>query len=238
MTTTADIPTKDFSYTKGDSDEILVSVTEPDPNSTTTPPARIPVRLDQAVDGTADRRVVMRFAAKEDADDTNAAAAIYKDDSDPEDIVFLDQTTGAPPTGSEGQAVIYIDKQDTEDNDAGPVGEPIAYPYDVEVTRQDFIRAGAQTGTISLVAGENTVMGVATTFSQARVGDVLQPLGGINDNRPAVIQEVIDDLNVRVSHSNWVNEPSIAFEIRRGRSFTAARGNICLEQGQVSEANQ
>lgn len=227
MSTASSIPTKDITWVRGDSDDILVTVKEPDPNSTTTPPAQITVRLDQAVDGTPDRRAIMRFAAREDPDDVTPL--FEKVDSDPEQITYLDQTVQA----TEGQAVIYIDKPDTETLDAGPAGSPVLYPYDLEVTRQDFIRNGAQGGTISLVAGSNAVVGVGTAFTQAKVGDVLQPLGGLNDNRPAVIQSIVDDTNITVHHGDWVNEPGIVFEIRRGRSFTGARGNICLEVGQV-----
>jgi len=228
-TTTTTPTVTDITLVREDSDEILFTVREPDPLSVTAPPALQTVRLDQAVDGTPNRNAIVRFAAKEDPDDPPAAALIYKDSSDPEDVVFLDQT--APTT--EGQGVIYIDKGDTTDFDAGTHTDPVRYPHDLEVTRQDFIRSGAQGGTLSLVAGAKTVVGAGTTFAQARVGDVLQPLGGINDAKPAVIQSVTDDNNVTVHHANWVNEANIAFEIRRGRSFTGARGDICLVHGQV-----
>lgn len=218
------IPTLDLCLVRGDSDDILVTVRQPDPNDIINdPPDKITVRLDQAVDGTAARPAVLRFAVKEDPDDANAQAIIFKRSGSVENIEVLDQTVSL----TEGQAVIHIDKEDTEDDCADTT------KWDLEVSQQDYLRGGAQTGTIQLQADTGAVIGTGTTFTKVKRGDMLQTTAGGNQATPAIVILVTSDTEMTVEFTDWTPETGIAFEIRRGRHFTAARGDFTLEDGQV-----
>jgi len=219
------IPTKDLCLTRGDSDDILVTVKEPDPLSPDPlNPDKIPVDLSVAVDGTLLRPVIMRFAVKEDPLDTNEQAIIFKDSSN-----GTDEIEPFPQTGlTLGQARVIIDKYDTEEDEAGD------YPYDFEVSQQDFLRNGAQVGTLAITAGSNAIVGTGTLFTLAKRGDILQLLG--TNNKPVMIDKIIDDLNIVVSTKVLVTEPALAtFEIRRGKHFTAAKGCFKIPDGQVGQ---
>ena len=219
------IPKQDFCHVRGDSDDFLVTVVEPDPNDINDPPAKIPVDLSIAVDGTPARPVILRMAAKEDPDDSNDIALFFRDSTNgPQEIEFF------PQTGlTLGQARILIDKYDTEE------GEPGLYQWDLEVSQQDFLRAGASVGTLAIVEGSDLIVGTGTTFlKNAKRGDIIQLLG--TNNKPVLIEEIIDDLNIRVNTTVFQNEPALAtFEVRRGKHFTAAYGCLELVAGQVGQ---
>lgn len=221
---TATIPETTLTLVRGDSDDILVTVEIPDAND---PTILNRVRLDQAVDGTADRPAILRAAIKEDYEDLNENALVFSESHYPDQINFLDQTVAA----TEGQARWLIDKPDTESGDP-----ETSYCWDLEVTQQDFLRTGAQVGSIETQASPNgaTILGSGTAFTKAKVGDVLQILDGTNDAFPALIEEITSDTVMVVSFADWPGVASgKAFEIRRGKHTTAARGPFVLERGQV-----
>ena len=180
------------------------------------------MNLSEAADGTPDRPVILRFAVKEDPDDSNDQAVFYKDNSDPNMISPLPQSAGTL-----GQALIHVDKYDTEDDDPGD------YKNDLEATQQDFLRAGAQVGTVDVTAGSRTITGTLTLFTKVYEGDVIHVLGA--NNKPAIIEEIVSDTEILVHHGNWATDPGASFEIRRGKHFTAARGTWTIDEGQVSK---
>lgn len=206
---------------RGDSDDFLVTVKD---DATPTPNK---IDLSKAVDGTASRPAVVRFSVKRDPpeEQTNTEALCFKHSAYTDQIPFLAQA-GA----TLGQCRILLDKPDTEEGDPD-----LTYRWDIEVTRQDILRSAASVGTISLTAGSATVVGIGTAFQNAKVGDVLQPLGPLNAGVPAIIKKVLTATSIEVDHSNFQNEAGQAFEVRRGKHKTAARGPFVLQSGVVAE---
>lgn len=212
----------------GDSEDFLVTVTD---DATPTPNK---IDLSKAVDGTVARPAIVRFAVKEDpADETNAEALVFKTSYYDDEIQFLAQA-GA----TLGQCRLLLDKPDTEGADpsanADGTATSVAYRWDLEVTRQDVLRSGASGGTVALVAGSIVVTGTGTTLQKAKVGDVLQPLGVLN-TKPVKITKVVSATSIEVEAAIFQNESGIAFEVRRGKHKTAAKGPFSLIQGTVAE---
>jgi hypothetical protein len=204
----------DLELVVGDSEDFLLTLR--DEND-------VLIDLSKAVDGTANRPAIIRFAVKDNADDDNSLARVYKTSFDTEEIQVLTQS-GA----TLAMARILVDKPDTEDI------EPSSKRWDCEVTRQDFIRPLASVGTVSLTAGSNAVVGAGTDFTKAKVGDVLMPTSGTN-TKPALISKIISATSLEVEDGIvfTATEPGITFEIRRGKSRTAARGNMAMSAGIV-----
>lgn len=194
---------------QGDSEELLLTMTD-DADT----PANL--NLSVAVDGTASRPAVVRFAVKKDpAADANEDALIFKTSYDDEEI----DTALAQPH----QATLYIDSPDTAGIEAG------TYRWDLEVTRQDFVRTSA--GTISVSAGSTTVTGSGTSFLRANVGDVLQPLG--TNTKPVIVTAIASDTSLTVESPVFQTEAGLAFELRRGYHRTSARGPFVIVEGVV-----
>jgi len=207
---------------RGDSDEILFTVTEPgDPEATR-------VRLDQAVDGTAARWAILRWTVKRNPRDGQSEALLYKDTQrGSAEFRILDQTVEA----TEGQAEAFIDPDDTSDTDektAGPTDQP-AHRHDLEVNRQDEIRAGASVGTVTVENGSSTIIGVGTEFTKAKRWDILTVLDASNTFRPTLITRIVSDTEIEVGRTEWVDVSGEAFEIRRNRRRTAAAGTFKLK---------
>jgi hypothetical protein len=203
--------------TQGDSEDYLITVKD----DSTVP---VVIDLSLAVDGTPARPAIIRFAVKKDpASETNPEAIVFKSSYFADQISFLAQT-GA----TLGQCRALVDKPDTQDVEAG------AYRWDVEVTRQDALRAGASTGTIDVTLDSIIVSGTATAFTKAKVGDVLQPLGSLN-TAPVKITKIISATSVEVEAALFVTESGISFEVRRGKHKTAGRGPFTLIQSVVAE---
>lgn len=204
---------------RGDSDDFLVTVTD----DAATP---APIDLSKAVDGTVNRRAIVRFSVKTTPPDTvaNTDAVIFKSSSWDDQIPFLVQT-GA----TLGQCRVLIDKPDTETAD--PTG---SYVWDLEVSRQDSLRTGAYVGTYAVTPGSGVVVGSGTAFLKAKVGDIFQPLGPGN-TRPVIIDKITDNTHMTVDYTTWSAESGQSFEVRRGKHRTAARGPFTLESGVVSQ---
>lgn len=203
---------------RGDSEELLVTVTDD------ADPA-VAIDLSKAVDGTASRPAVVRFAVKENPDeDGNDEAVVYKTSYHTDEIPFLAQT-GA----SLGQCRVLIDKPDTEQADVDT-----KYRWDLEVTRQDALRSGASVGTVEVFAATASLVGSSTQFQLAKVGDVIQLLGLLN-TKPCIIEEILNFSEIVVSGFEiFQTESSVTFEIRRGQSKTVARGPFTLLSDVVS----
>lgn len=204
-----------LSLVGGDSEDILITVT----NDATPTPALID--LSAAVDATAGRKAIARFAVKRmPAFEGNDEALVFKRSYNPGEILFLAQSGGTL-----GQLKIYVDKPDTDVVSAG------TFRWDLEITRQDFLRTAA--GTIDVEVDSDIVTGHGTSFSLAKVGDVLQPLGSSN-TQPVKVLEVVSNTSLRVEHAGFTTESGIAFELRRGKSKTVARGPFQVAQSVVS----
>lgn len=219
---------------KGDSDEWLLTVTEP---NDVDPTQRDPVRLDQAVDGTADRYAILRAAGKrKGSDDTNAEALFFKDSQRGASDIAIngDQVTNP------GNAEILIDTVDTSETEEPTIdrGDDAIHDYDVEVNRQDVERAGASNvGTISVTNGSNTVTGAGSTFTNAKPGDIIQITdAGDNLTRPALILSITDDTTLVVDRTIWTDEAGAAYEIRRNRRRTGAYGDLFFYRERVSKS--
>lgn len=240
--TTTDFNDQPQELVKGDSDEWVVSVTEPNDADAML---RDYIRLDRAVDGTDDRYAIIRVAAKlKGSDEDNTDALFFKDSQlGASDIQILDQTNGLPtdaPAGTQGQAIVYIDTADTTDSE-DPVVERSAstalHDYDVEVNRQDVERSGASgVGTVSVTNGSNTITGTATAFTNAKVGDIVNLLGAGNLARPTLITKIVDDATIEVGRSLWVNVSGDTYEIRRNRRRTGAYGDLFFYRERVSKS--
>ncbi len=204
--------------TQGDSEDYLITVKD---DATPTPAL---IDLSKAVDGTAARPAIVRFAVKAaPADESNAEATVFKTSYFTAQIVFLTQSGLTL-----GQCRALIDKPDTQGVEAGD------YRWDVEITRQDVLRAGASGGTVSVGSGSVVVAGSGTAFTKAKVGDVLQPLGGLN-LAPVKITKVTSNTSLEVEAAIFQTEAGISFEIRRGKHKTAGRGPFTLLQSVVAE---
>ena len=197
---------------KGDSDEYLVTVTEP---NSADPTIQDPVDLSQAVDGTPNRYAILRFAAmRKGRDDDNTAALVYKDSqAGASDIRYLAQT-GA----TLGQAEVLVDVADTVNKDE-PVLErddtEALHDWDLEVNRQDVERAGASgVGTVAVSAGSNAVTGTGTAFKAAKVGDIINLLDAGNVDKPAIITGIVDDVTLATDRTFWVDATGATFELR------------------------
>ena len=209
----------EITLVRGDTDDFLVTVTD---DATPTPNK---INLSQAVDGTASRNAVVRFAVKSKPEDQdNTEALCFKHSAFDDEIPFLVQA-GA----TLGQCRVLLDKPDTEEGDPD-----LEYRWDIEVTRQDILRTAASGGTVSMVAGSAVITGVGTAFQNAKVGDVFQPLGVLNAGKPAIVQSVASATSMTVDHSNFQTEPGVTFEVRRGKHKTAARGPFVLQSGVVA----
>lgn len=215
-TTTTEV----LSFEQGESLTRTITVTVPDPTSVTTPPARLPVDLSIALDGTADRPAIVRAACKLDLDDTNESGLFFKTSYSAEEINFLDQVTLT------GQALLYVDEADTDR------GEPSdCYILTVRVTRQDFLRTAANTGTIdALTDGSGSVVGTGTAFTSAKQGDVLTITSGVNNGVASRIESITDDSNIVTEKTNWQDDagPGITFEIRRADNQVGLRQKVTL----------
>ena len=207
-----------LSLVGGDSEDFIVTITD----DATPTPAKI--NLSQAVDGTANRPAIVRFAIKADPDsDDNSEAVVFKTS------YFTDQIQVLAQAGlTLGQCRLLLDKPDTVDAEAGD------YRWDLEVTRQDVARAGAGGGTMTVTANSVVVTGTGTAFNKAKLGDVLQPLGILN-TKPVKITKVVSANSLEVEAAIFEPEAGITFEIRRGKHKTAARGPFTIIQSVVSQ---
>lgn len=208
----------DITLRRGDSDDILVTITDdaaPTPNT---------IDLSVATDGTVGRPAIVRFAVKRDpSKETNLKAALFKTSYVAADIEILAQ--GVPAT--RGQCRIKIDKPDTSDEKAGE------YQHDIEVTRQDVLRTGSYVGTAALTTVDGNIVGTATAFLKAKVGDVVQITSGPNLGRVSLITAIVSD-TAMTTERVWEDADAAAtFEIRRGKSKTAAYGKFTLAQDVV-----
>lgn len=204
-----------LSMVNGDSQDYLVTVT--DDAST---PARI--NLSTAVDGTATRSAIVRFAIKSipSTQLNSDSGVVFKSSYDSSQIAFLAQSGTTV-----GQCRVLLDKPDTVSLDAG------TYRWDLEVTRQDTLRTSASTGVLSVTAGTTLVQGTATAFTAAKVGDVLQPLG--TNRAPVKIASITSATQLLVEYPIFSTETTVAFEIRRGKHRTAAYGPFTMLQSVV-----
>lgn len=195
------------------------------------------IDLSVAIDGTADRHAVIRFAAKKTPSKTaNAAGLIWKTSYDASELEELNQALLA----TKGRAMLKIDEPDTDGQKPGD------YSYEVFLTRQDVIRAGASVGTIDALAnGTGTVTGTGTAFLSAKAGDVLTVVGGANDLAVSRIQEITTDGAMVLERTLWAAQSAVTFEIRRGAGRTAKVpdaggelvkiGTLVLEQDVVGQ---
>ena len=211
---------------KSDSDEYLFTVTEP---TTTTPVTQVPIRLDQAVDGTQDRYAILRWTVKRSPEaDAQSDALIAKDSQrGNSEISILDQTVPA----LEGQAEVLVDIPDTSGSDDPTVdiGDDPGHRHDLEVNRQDVERDGAsQVGTVTVANGSNVVEGVGTAFLSAKVYDIINLTDGVNHLKPAIITAITSDTQLTVGRTIWIDAAGASFEIRRNRRRTAAAGTFAL----------
>lgn len=208
----------DISLVRGDSDDILVTITDdvsPTPNL---------IDLSVATDGTVGRPAIIRFAVKKDpTKEVNAKAAVIKLSYDPSQIEVLPQGVLA----TRGQCKVKLDKPDTADNKAGD------YSWDLEVTRQDAQRPGASVGTLACVAGAKAVIGTGTALLKAKVGDVVQLTSGPNAGRVSLIEAIVSDTAFTCERAWEDDDAAATFEIRRGKSKTAVRGKFTLVQDVV-----
>lgn len=235
---TTDVFDQDLELVKGDSDEYLVTVTEP---NTADPTIRDPINLTESVGGTPDRHAILRFAAmRKEADLDNDEALVYKDfQKGSSDIRYLTQDLPAP-SGTLGQAEILVDVADTVESDE-PVIErddtTSLHDWDLEVNRQDEERAGvSQVGTASVTNGSNTVTGTGTVFTGAKVGDIINLLDAGNLAKPAIITAIVSDTELTTDRTFWnTTGTAQSFELRRNRRRTAAAGDFFFRRGRVQK---
>jgi hypothetical protein len=226
---TVDVFDQLLELVKGDSDEFLVTVTEPDlTDPDVVPLPRLPINLHESVDGTADRHIILRYASKRTPGvDDNVDALLFKDaQRGSSDIRYLAQAGDTL-----GQAEVLIDTADTLDTDESTVArdEDPEHAWDLEANIQDEERAGvSQIGDVTVVNGTNTVVGAATKFLLSKVGDILNLTDGTgaNELKPALITKIIDDLNMEVGRTIWIDANNVTFEVRRNRRKTVASGDF------------
>lgn len=185
--------------------------------------AVVPVAIDlsKAIDGTASRPAVLRFAIVKALGDPPAKAVVYKDSYDPAQIFVKTQT--APDIGA---VVVRGDSQDTDQ--AKPKAD---LPWDLEITRQDFIRTQAGTLTFD---GTTTVVGFGTNFLLMKRGDIIHPTSGANSGKPVIVEAVTDALHIVIDRAIYGAEAGVTFEGRRGYRRTSAKGKVTLVEGAVS----
>ena len=136
---------------------------------------------------------VVRFAAKQGYGLTNSkgvlvgnsGALILKRSYDPREIEI--------PLGTGGQAVIKIKKRDTLDHPLVP------FVWDLEVTKA--IEEVPSTGTVTVTAGSDTIMGTGASFGDLDLGDIIEVQG-----KRVLILDRIDDQNIQVDYSDWTSE--------------------------------
>lgn len=211
--TTQDDGQVNIAMVRGDSVDLLMTLVDD---------AAAALDLSKATDGTAARPAILRASVKADPDNQkNSEAIVFKTSQVPSDITVLPQNV----TNTKGKAKVFIDKPDTETTDTTQ-----AYRWDLEVTRQDTVRTSA--GTITLSPGGG-VVGAGTSFTSAKRGDVLQPLG--TNSIPAIVVSVADDTHMVVDFAGYSAEAGAAFELRRGHSNTVLRGAFNLLSGVVAQ---
>lgn len=181
----------------------------------------VAVNLSTAIDGTASRPAVARFAIGKKKGDTNEKAVVFKDSYDAAQI-FVKAQTGA----TLGQLVVRGDSADT---DTAKAKDDL--PWDLEITRQDFIRTQAGTLTFD---GTKTVVGVGTNFLLLKRGDVIHPTSGAASGKPVIVESVTDATHVVIDRAVYAAESGVSFEGRRGYRRTVAKGNVDLVEGVVN----
>lgn len=218
---------------KADSADVLLTVTEDEADEDGVYP---PVRLDLAVDGTASRHAILRWAVKRSPkSDDNVDALVYKDSQrGPSEIRLSDQVDES----TRGQAEAFIDPTDTSDSDDPTVSrdDDALHRHDYEVNRQDFVRDGVSgVGTVSVVDGSDVVTGVGTAFLLAKRLDILNLVDVDNVLRPALITSIVSNTELRVGRTSWVTATGVAFEVRRNRRKTVLGGPFKLLTEVVSD---
>lgn len=205
-----------LSMVRGDAEDLIFTVTDD-----ADPPAV--VNLGAAVDATPSRPAVIRFAVKKDPEiDENDDALAYKTSADSAEIAIATQSGGTI-----GQCTVLLDNADTRDAEAGNV-----YRWDLEVSRQDALRAGASVGTAA-TAANGTVTGTGTAFTKAKKGDIFHPTSGSNSGKPGRISKITSDTSMVVEFPFAVGSGA-TFEIRRALTKTVARGPFELVQDTAS----
>lgn len=199
-----------------------VSVTIANPDGADIPSgsgvlAASPVNLDEAVDGTASRPAVLVFEWRR-----GNSRVFKKTNYDSEEIQVLDQSTNP------GQFLMRLDEPDT---DAAKVGQ--LYRYELAVSRQDIVRAGAQGGTAAVTTGDGTLTGTGTTWSEAKPGDIIQATNGAANGQQARVIMVNSDTEVVTDRANWITASGFTFEIRRGKILPGQKGIGEITQSEV-----
>lgn len=183
--------------------------------------AASPVNLDEAVDGTPSRPAVLIFEWRK-----GKARVFKKTNYDSEEIQVLDQGTNP------GQFLLRTDEPDTDPNFTSIKIGP-HYRYELAVSRQDFLRAGAQAGTVDVTAGSNDIVGTGTTFSEAKPGDIIHITSGAATGQFSRIIARDDDNNIVVGRSNWITSAGVTFEIRRGKILPGQKGPGQIDDSEV-----
>lgn len=213
MTTTIDDETE-YAITRGDSDDILITfVNDEDPP--------VPYDLSKSTDGVADRPAIVRYAVKVRVTDTNENALIIKRSYDDTEIVLMPQDGDvSDPDNTVGQVAVFIDIPDT-------LGKrPGSYWWDLDVTRQGMLRAGAQSGTLTF-DGTAVVVGVGTNFTRAKVGDIVHLTSGAMSGT-AVLVARITSSGLMTLDLPFPAETGVTFELRRGFRKTPLRGPFII----------
>ena len=197
---------------RGDNDTYLITVFKDDGTT--------PLDLSLAVDEvTTDRPAILQYMVKRKPSvDLNPAALLAKYSYYSDELDILDQSL----TANLGKATLYIDKPDTKDEKID------CYTYEVQVSRQDFLRTSL--GTASNASSTNLVVGTGTDFLEAKEGDILHWTSGANIGKASIIESITDDANL-VTERVWVGASSgDTFEIRRAQTRTRLQGVFNLLQ--------
>lgn len=147
---------------------------------------------------------VLRFAVKERYGQSNSLSKVFKTSYDDSEINITDAAAG--------ECVIQLRIDDTLDV------EPGRYVWELELTRRSTLATSA--GTLAFTAGSSVATASDVDFSQLRIGQYVDPAGGLSGNSTAVLITALDEGESTISFDGYNG-----FSTESGVTFNAYQGD-------------
>lgn len=147
---------------------------------------------------------VLRFAIKERYGQSNSASKVFKTSYDSSEI---DVTNAAA-----GECVIQLRIDDTLEV------EPGRYVWELELTRRSTLATSA--GTLAFTAGSSVATASGVDFSELRIGQYVDPAGGLSGNSTPVLITGLDEGQSTITFDGYND-----FSTESGVTFNAYQGD-------------
>jgi len=145
---------------------------------------------------------ILRFAVKERYGQENVAAKVFKTSYLADEVLITNAVNG--------ECTVELRIADT-------VGiEPGVYVWEVELTRKGVLVTSA--GTLAFTAGSSVAQGSGLDFSSLRIGQYIEPAGGVGNNVPVLVT-ALDETGATVSfegYNGFATESGVTFNAYEG----------------------